>query len=165
MRPTVDVIVEDKRWAEVCDSEALAQAAVEAVLSNIKTSWSGELEISFLFCDDEKIRGLNATWNKKDSATNVLSFPASPEGNKGPVTLLGDVIIAFDTISSEAQVQRKTIPSHTAHMLVHGVLHLFGFDHLNDEDADEMETLETRILHVMGIDDPWASQDNSGLPS
>lgn len=163
MSLTVDVIIEDQRWAEVCDPDALAHAAVEAVLSNIEMSWAGELEISFLFCDDLKIKGLNATWNKTNSATNVLSFPTSPTGKQGPVTLLGDVIIAFDTISNEAGAQRKLVSSHAAHMLVHGVLHLFGFDHLNDEAADEMEALETCILNTMGIDDPWAIQNKSRL--
>jgi probable rRNA maturation factor len=162
MNLAVDVIIEDQRWAEVCDPDALAQTAVEAVLSSIETGWTGELEISFLFCDDAKIKGLNSTWNKKNSATNVLSFPASPNGKQCPVILLGDVVIAFDTISNEARSQSKAVSSHAAHMLVHGVLHLFGFDHLNDEDADEMETLETCILNAMGIDDPWAIQNKSG---
>jgi probable rRNA maturation factor len=119
------------------------------------------VEISFLFCDDEKIRDLNAIWNDKDYATNVLSFPAAPNKIKTPVTLLGDVILAFDTISKEALEQDKTISSHAAHMLVHGVLHLFGYDHLNDIDADRMESVETRVLHTMGIADPWVSFDSS----
>lgn len=164
MSPIVDVTVEDERWSKLCDAEALAQAAVDAVLARIEASWSGDLEISFLFCNDEKIRGLNATWNNKDSATNVLSFPASPMIDNGPLILLGDVIIAFETISNEALDQHKTIPSHAAHMLVHGVLHLFGYDHLTDDAAAEMESLETNILQMMGITDPWADLDNSGLP-
>lgn len=159
MSLSVEVMVEDQRWKLVCDPEILAHAAVAAILSTIKIDWSDELEISFLFCGDEKIRGLNARWNAKDIPTNVLSFPASLEVKKGPVTLLGDVIIAFETISNEALDQCKTVSSHAAHMLVHGVLHLFGFDHLNDVDADEMEQLESRILSEMGIDDPWTQQN------
>jgi probable rRNA maturation factor len=161
MNPIIDTIIEDKRWEGCCDSYALANAAVKAVLSNIETSWTGEVEISFLFCDDEKIRDLNAIWNDKDYATNVLSFPAAPNKIKTPVTLLGDVILAFDTISKEALEQDKTISSHAAHMLVHGVLHLFGYDHVNDIDADRMESVETRVLHTMGIADPWVSIDSS----
>ena len=161
MNPIIDTIIEDHRWEGCCDADALSNAAVQAILSNIETNWSGELEISFLFCDDEKIRGLNATWNDKDSATNVLSFPAAPNTNKTPVTLLGDVILAFETISKEASEQGKTVSSHAAHMIVHGVLHLFGYDHLNDIDADIMESLETRVLRTMGIADPWVAIDSS----
>lgn len=161
MSPIVEVNLEDHRWTQVCDPEALARTAVEAVMTEIEVRQSGYWEVSFLFCDDEKIRSLNAAWNKKDTATNVLSFPAAPVGNKGPVSMLGDVIIAFDTISKEAGLQHKPIHAHASHMLVHGVLHLFGFDHMTESDAVEMESLETQILSVMGIPDPSIAQDNS----
>jgi probable rRNA maturation factor len=117
-------------------------------------------ELSLVFTDDEAIREINAEWRNKDKATNVLSFPAfplEPGGMPGP--MLGDIVIARETVEREALELEKSFDDHLTHLLVHGFLHLFGYDHIETEDAEEMESIETRILAVLGLSDPYAGQD------
>jgi probable rRNA maturation factor len=118
------------------------------------------VELSLVFADDEMIRGINAEWRDKDKPTNVLSFPAfplEPGGMPGP--MLGDIIIAKETVEREAADLDKTFDEHLTHLLVHGFLHLFGYDHIEISEAEEMEELETRILAVLGLSDPYQGQD------
>jgi probable rRNA maturation factor len=118
------------------------------------------VELSLVFADDEMIRGINAEWRDKDKPTNVLSFPAfplEPGGMPGP--MLGDIIIAKETVEREAADLDKTFDEHLTHLLVHGFLHLFGYDHIEISEAEEMEELETRILAVLGLSDPYHGQD------
>lgn len=120
------------------------------------------VEVSLLFTDDESVRVINAEWRKIDKPTNVLSFPAfplEPGGKPGP--MLGDIILAEETIRREALELDKSFDDHLTHLLVHGFLHLFGYDHMNDADAERMEALETRILAGLGISDPYG--DSSPL--
>jgi probable rRNA maturation factor len=117
-------------------------------------------ELSLVFTDDAAIREINAEWRNKDKPTNVLSFPAfplEPGGMPGP--MLGDIVIARETVEREALELEKSFDDHLTHLLVHGFLHLFGYDHIETEDAEEMESLETRILAVLGLSDPYAGQD------
>jgi len=100
------------------------------------------------------VRDLNRTWRGKDSPTNVLAFPAGAARVVGQPALLGDVIVAFGVASDEAG--DGSLSDHIAHLVVHGTLHLLGYDHQDDDEAEEMETLETRILAGMGVDDPYA---------
>jgi len=112
-------------------------------------------EVSLLLTDDAHQRDLNSQWRGIDSPTNVLSFPDGsplPDGGR----LLGDVVLALDTCRREAREQGKSLADHTAHMVVHGVLHLLGFDHEEAEEAAVMESLEVRLLAAMGIADPYA---------
>ena len=114
------------------------------------------VEVSLLFTDDESVRVINAEWRKIDKPTNVLSFPAfplEPGGKPGP--MLGDIILAEETIRREALELDKSFDDHLTHLLVHGFLHLFGYDHVNDADAERMEALETRILADLGVSDPY----------
>jgi probable rRNA maturation factor len=109
---------------------------------------------------DSAVRALNKAFRGKDSATNVLSFPAAPsppafDPRSGPV-FLGDVALAYETVVQEAAAQQKTVVNHCAHLIVHGVLHLAGFDHERDEDAERMEGTERAILARFGISDPYA---------
>ena len=99
MNPIIDTIIEDQRWEGCCDADALANAAVQAVLSNIEASWSGELEISFLFCDDEKIRSLNATWNDKDTTLAILQ-PVS-------IFILAAIVLDADALMSARTIDRS----------------------------------------------------------
>ena len=118
------------------------------------------VELSLVFTDDENIREINAEWRDKDKATNVLSFPAfplEPGGMPGP--MLGDIVIARETVEREALELEKSFEDHLTHLLVHGFLHLFGYDHMDEEEAEEMESLETRILAVLGLSDPYAGQE------
>ncbi|UHS60055.1 rRNA maturation RNase YbeY [Agrobacterium vaccinii] len=117
-------------------------------------------ELSLVFTDDAAIREINAEWRDKDKATNVLSFPAyplEPGGMPGP--MLGDIVIAHETVAREALDLEKSFEDHLTHLLVHGFLHLFGYDHIETDEAEEMEGLETRILATLGLSDPYAGQD------
>lgn len=120
-----------------------------------RASPTGVDEVSLLLTDDAHQRDLNSQWRGIDSPTNVLSFPDGsplPDGGR----LLGDVVLALDTCRREAREQGKSLADHTAHMVVHGVLHLLGFDHEEAEEAAVMESLEVRLLAAMGIADPYA---------
>ena len=105
-----------------------------------------------MLCGNATIRELNKTWRGIDTATNVLSFPA---GTPGLQPLLGDVVIAFETVDLEARVEAKTIPEHYLHMVVHGFLHLVGYDHVKVRDARIMEEQERRILARLEVKDPY----------
>ena len=111
-----------------------------------------------LLCDDAEIGKLNRDWRGKDGATNVLSFPlGGPPCGQEPQAL-GDVALAYETVLQEALQQGMPVHQHTTHLVVHGILHLMGYDHMSETDAHEMETLETRILAELGLPDPHAPQ-------
>jgi len=117
---------------------------------------SGAPEVSLVFTNDEGIRGINAEWRGQDKPTNVLSFPAFPvTPGKMPGPMLGDIIFAEETLVREAAGLGKTFDDHLTHLMVHGFLHLFGYDHMDDEEAEKMEGLETRILAELGLSDPY----------
>ncbi|ACP23847.1 conserved hypothetical protein [Sinorhizobium fredii NGR234] len=116
-------------------------------------------ELSLVFTDDQSIREINAEWRNQDKPTNVLSFPAFPvtPGNM-PGPMLGDIIVAYETLEREAAEMEKPFEEHLTHLLVHGFLHLFGYDHIEDDEAERMEGLETRILARLGLSDPYGDQ-------
>lgn len=119
------------------------------------------LEISLVFTSDDDIRTVNEAWRGQDKPTNVLSFPAfplAPGGKPGP--MLGDIIMAEETLRREALDLGIPFDDHLTHLLVHGFLHLFGYDHMTDEEAAVMEGLETRILAEMGLADPYGEDHN-----
>jgi probable rRNA maturation factor len=117
------------------------------------------IEISLVLSDDAEVRELNRDYRNQDKPTNVLSFAAldedSPIPPDGPI-LLGDVIIAFTTTRSEAIAEHKSIEHHLSHLVVHGVLHLLGYDHMEEDEAECMEQLERSILGALGVPDPYA---------
>ncbi len=113
--------------------------------------------MTIVLSNDAHVRQLNASHRGKDAATNVLSFPSVMLDDRG-ARYFGDVICAFETVAQEARVQGKTMRDHTVHLIVHGALHLFGFDHEGDDAAIEMENLETRILADFGISNPYAEE-------
>ena len=112
-------------------------------------------ELSVVLSDDAAVRILNARWRGKDAPTNVLSFPAGGADVAGAPRLLGDVVLAFETMAREAAAQGKPLAHHVRHLIAHGVLHLLGFDHERARDATRMENLERRILDGFGIPDPY----------
>ncbi|MFD1329979.1 rRNA maturation RNase YbeY [Mycoplana ramosa] len=113
-------------------------------------------ELSLLFTDDASIRAINAEWRGQDKPTNVLSFPAFPLApGDMPGPMLGDIILAHETLQREAGELGKPFDEHLTHLLVHGFLHLFGYDHMETDEAEEMEGLETRILGELGLSDPY----------
>jgi len=130
---------------------------VEAALRGAKRRKATELSIRIV--DAKEGRTLNRDYRGKDYATNVLSFPVElPSGVKLP--LIGDLVICAPVVAREAAEQGKQARDHWAHMTVHGVLHLLGYDHIEDDEAEAMEALETRILAGLGIDDPYTVVDD-----
>jgi probable rRNA maturation factor len=147
----LDVAAED--WRELPDLENQVTRAIQAAAKMSGQAVPDDAEVSVLLCDDAAIRTLNRDWRGLDKATNVLSFPGP-----GPLArrrLLGDIAVAWETTAREAESEGKTSADHLAHLVVHGFLHLVGYDHETDADADEMEPLETEILAALGIADPY----------
>jgi probable rRNA maturation factor len=154
-----DISIECEYWSKLADLDALVERALEAArLEAGKTLFNGA-EVSLLFCDDGRIQELNRDWRGLDKPTNVLSFPAAPEDRLASAPLLGDIAIAFETVTKEARDEDKTLSDHASHMIVHGFLHLLGYDHENEEEAEEMEDLERRALARLGIADPYAASE------
>lgn len=159
---TVDCMVEDKRWGDI---DTLAQLATDAVLERLGLE-PAVFEISVLACNDARIAVLNEDFRGKPRPTNVLSWPSDERGaiadgemplapKVGTDQELGDIAIAFETCQREASDAGKPMRDHTLHLLVHGTLHLLGFDHERDRDATLMEGLETEILGKLGVPDPY----------
>ena len=161
---TVDVIIEDPRWGGV-GLEALAKGACVATLAHFGIAGA---EISLLGCDDARIAGLNTEFRGKPTPTNVLSWPseeraaAEPGGHPAPPRdlELGDIAIAYETCIREAEGAGIAFSDHVSHLLVHGTLHLLGYDHIDEKDAALMEHLEVEILGKMGIADPYGVAGN-----
>ena len=149
----IAVIVNDENWPD--NLEPLAERAVLEALKQSKAKVKGAAELSILLTNDAEQHELNQQWRGKDSSTNVLSFPQIEPF--GPVVgILGDITLARETLEREAAEQGVTFEAHFTHLVVHGFLHILGYDHLDDDEATEMESLETRILATLGIDDPYA---------
>ncbi len=156
MSPEIDVIVAAEQWNGLSELETITRESVDASLAESGVKLVEGCEMSVTFCDDAEIRVLNAQWRGKDKATNVLSFPTP-----GPLAvrpLLGDVVVAYETVAREAAEQEKTLREHTVHMVVHGFLHLIGYDHETAAEAEEMESLERRIASRLGLRDPYAGE-------
>lgn len=146
-------------WADLAEAALEAAEAVEPVLANER------LSASLLFTVDEEVQALNREWRTKDAPTNVLSFPMmtraeleamAPQG--GP-EMLGDIALAWETCAREAEAKGVTLEAHAAHLIVHGLLHLAGHDHVDgDAEAEAMEALEIKALAQMGIADPYGDR-------
>src|SRR5229473_8580340 len=155
---TVEVSVHCDAWLVACpEAETLAATAARAALSRTAGPLAGApLILGLVLTDDAEQRGLNRTYRGRDAATNVLSFAlADPAGPAGSPVLLGDVVLAFATIEREAAEQRKPLADHLQHLVVHGVLHLLGFDHGSAAEAAVMEAREVEILETLGVPDPY----------
>jgi probable rRNA maturation factor len=133
---------------------AMFQRWVEAAIGNRRN----EAELTLRITDSAEVQQLNKTYRDKDQSTNVLSFPADlpPELN---IPLLGDIIISAEVVEQEALEQGKSSEAHWAHMVIHGTLHLLGYDHIDDNDAEEMESLETQLLSQLGYANPYHNDD------
>ena len=142
-------------WRDAVFNRALIEQAARAAIRAAPPLPQGTYQVTLVLTDDAEMRALNRTWRGKDAATNVLSFPAH-EKVKGP-GLLGDVVIAFETTSKEARAQHIAFDDHVAHLVVHGTLHLLGYDHEHEADAERMESLETEVLAGLDMADPYAA--------
>lgn len=164
-RLDIQLGIEAGNWPAEDTLETFAGRVLEAAAAflakDVKQPFpKTKTEISLVFTDDEDIRGINAEWRGQDKPTNVLSFPAfplQPGGKPGP--MLGDIILAEETLRREALDLGKSFDDHLTHLLVHGFLHLFGYDHMTDEEATVMESLEIRILAELGLDNPYGDDD------
>ncbi|WP_029041035.1 rRNA maturation RNase YbeY [Cucumibacter marinus] len=149
---SIDITIEAGDWP--ADLEPLAERALLAALEGSGRALAGPAEISVLLTTDAAQRELNARWREIDKPTNVLSFPQiEPED---PVMgLLGDISLAIETLEREAEEQQKPFAHHFAHLLVHGFLHILGYDHIEDDEAEAMEARERTILAQLDIPDPY----------
>lgn len=155
----VDVSVDVDAWqALLPDPVALASRAFDAVAAVLGAELPGSVEISLVYAGDPAVRILNREHRGRDRPTNVLSFPleAPGDGHGETPAMIGDIVLAAETVAREAAEQGKTVDSHVCHLLIHGMLHLVGYDHEQDDDAEEMERLEIAALGRLGIDDPYA---------
>jgi probable rRNA maturation factor len=150
----IDVVRHDEAWDTARIDDALLERAARAALAEAPALPAGDYELTILLTGDEEMRALNRTWRGKDASTNVLSFPAQ-EAQSGP-GLLGDIALAYETIRDEAR--DLSLADHVSHLVVHGVLHLIGFDHVNEAQAERMEAFERRTLASLGIADPYTDQ-------
>lgn len=152
----IDVVIKDAAWSAFKDVESQVKQAGLAAVDASNVPVRGDAEIAVMLADDGMVRKLNAQWRAKDKPTNVLSFPAVPLARIANAPMLGDIIIARETVLREAQDEQKEPADHLQHLVVHGVLHLLGYDHETDDDAEKMEALERAILAGLGIADPYA---------
>lgn len=153
----IDILVEAGDWPHEDTLLALATKAVAAAGAELALAGQSTSELSIVFTDDDHVRTLNAGWRGKDKPTNVLSFPAFPTRPGAPLPpMLGDIVLAAQTVAGEAALEGKPLAHHITHLLVHGFLHLIGHDHEENVQAEEMEALERRILARLAIPDPYA---------
>lgn len=159
----VDIVIEDERW-EDAGLPAMAERAAHAVGEWLDL---GLFQIVVMGCDDARIAGLNAEFRGKPRPTNVLSWPSSEFEQRAPGLRpeppsdeeLGDIAISYDTCEREALAQKKPFADHATHLLVHAMLHLAGYDHIDDQDAETMEDAERSILGKLGIPDPYLEHE------
>lgn len=155
----IECLVEAGGWPEAAQLEQLAEKTIGAALEELLLGDIKQSELSLLFTNDAQMQELNANWRDQNKPTNVLSFPAaigSPGVAPGP--MLGDIILGFETIDREARLENKTFDNHLTHLIVHGFLHLLGYDHQTEIEGMEMEALEQRILHRLAIPDPYGER-------
>lgn len=161
LKPVISI--EGGNWQEESALQALVSRALNAVSDELGLGNGNPSEVSLLFTDNATIRELNSHWRAKDKPTNVLSFPAFPlKPGMALMPLIGDIVLAFETVKTEAEQEHKPLDNHVSHLVVHGLLHLLGYDHETDTEADEMEGLERKILVRLAIPDPYAlSSENN----
>jgi probable rRNA maturation factor len=167
----VDVLIEAQAWRTLPEAEDIVRRAIAAAATSgveirrpnarprkrRRVGWG----LCILLSDDEEIARLNGQWRGQQKPTNVLSFPAPARYCAGPneKTPLGDIAIAYETLAREAEENGAEVSNHLSHLVVHGFLHLLGYDHHMDDEAERMERLERDILARMGVDDPYAARD------
>jgi len=158
----IDLVIPCAEWLEIAEIKAAVSKCARQAVQAAMPEAAKDVEISIVLGSDDFIRGLNSQYKDKDKPTNVLSFPSGEcvFDEPGP-KLLGDVILAYETISAEAQAQGKSVLNHACHLTVHGILHLLGFTHDEEKLAQHMEQLEIDILASLGLPNPYLSQNNA----
>lgn len=144
-----------KEWNGAVDWAALARDAVHAAAAHSRHAGLAGGEVSVRFASDDEVRALNRRWRGKDRPTNVLSFPMAAESELADAPLLGDIVLAHGVCAAEAEAAGIAIEAHATHLVVHGMLHLLGYDHETDAEAEAMEETERQTLAALGIADPY----------
>lgn len=158
--PHIDIAIHTENWPNAFSNEntlqKLCDKTIAACASVAELHWPNISELSIVFTDDAEMTQINGEWRNLKKPTNVLSFPGGDiEVGETADAMIGDIIFAYETIKHEASEQNKTFEDHLTHLLVHGFLHLFGYDHIENLDAEIMEKLETNILKSLEISDPY----------
>lgn len=159
MSVRVDFVETAKGWRGALPARSLARQAIAAAAGECGIALRRGAEVCVHLVGDAEIRALNARWRGKDAPTNVLAFPAVGAAEVGGARLLGDVLVALETVSREAEQEHKPLADHFRHLVVHGFLHLLGFDHVEDRQAEAMEAVETRALARIGVADPHPARE------
>lgn len=156
----IDIAIQDPEWEDLKGVETLALTTVRMAMQMIelpKNLEDRDIEISVALANDDLTQVLNREYREKDSPTNVLTFAtldSEEPQTDGPLNL-GDIVLSYQTVQREAEEQQKFFQDHVSHLLVHGTLHLLGYRHKDDDDANIMETLEIRILEKLGVQNPY----------
>ena len=153
--PDIDILVEAGAWPSEAKLRQLVESAIGATMDEATPPLTKAAELSLVFTDDDHVKDLNRRYLGKDSATNVLSFPAPRPSPDAFGPLLGDIVFADGVVAGEAAEGDMALEHHLTHLVVHGFLHLLGYDHGNGEEAAVMEKLETAILARLGVADPY----------
>ena len=156
LAPSIDIRVASPLWDVQPQAEQTVRDAIEAAAAALSTA---DGEVSVLLTDDSAIRALNRDWRGIDKPTNVLSFPAAKTTATAGAKMLGDIVIAYETLCRECDDEDRVFLHHLAHLTVHGFLHLIGYDHQTEMQADEMEGLESKIMRRMKMPDPYLARD------
>ncbi len=156
MTPSIDIVHESPLWQAQPDVEPTLRRAIAEAAADVSTNAA---ELAIVLTDDSRIRALNRVWRGVNKLTNVLSFPVKEPRADGAPALLGDIVIAYETTAKEALAEGKPFLHHLAHLAVHGFLHLRGYDHLAEDEADTMERIERAILARLEVPDPYAARD------
>jgi probable rRNA maturation factor len=168
MKVSLDISVPSRLWRGLPRARAIARETIAAAAeagAALRMERPAErasfqtqrgVEVSLCLADDAALRALNSRWRGVDKPTNVLSFPSAPPGDPCDILTLGDIALAYETLAREAEDLGVPLADHYRHLLAHGFLHLIGYDHETDAEAERMEALETRILARLGAADPYA---------
>lgn len=151
----VDITIRDKRFYL---KNLFIKQFCRHILATGFSFEKQDVEVSLVLAEDDFVHELNSSYRGIDKPTNVLSFESGAPRIKGEPWLAGDIIISFDRIVCEAKEQKKSFSAHLAHLLLHGALHLQGFDHIKDKEAEEMEALETKLMKQLGYEDPYKDE-------
>ncbi|MDP3495553.1 MAG: rRNA maturation RNase YbeY [Hyphomonadaceae bacterium] len=150
---SADLRIADQRWESLGDLDALAARVLGHAASQMKSAG----EISILMTNDAEMHALNKQWRGFDKPTDVLSFPSDGPEIPGEPVHLGDIALGYETSLTDAEAMGRPFEAHVSHLLIHGFLHLLGYDHIEPEDAKVMEPLEAQILAGLGWPDPYAT--------
>jgi probable rRNA maturation factor len=156
MKLSLDISAPSPLWRGLPRARAMARDTIAACLVESGIAQGEGVEVSLCLFDDALMRGLNARWRGIDAPTNVLSFPAAPPERFGAAPMLGDIALAYETMAREAKESGASLADHYRHLVAHGFLHLIGYDHQTDQQAERMEALEKRALARLGVADPYA---------